>query len=495
MNRTTPRRNAILLPASALFGLALAAFGFCQAPLPEILSGLYTIFTMEDVLITDYIAVAGMGPAFVNAGLVTLVSTLILWKWDSTPNGATLVTIGLMSGFSLFGKNLINMWPCFFGSVLYALVKRESFSVHVNLALRGTALSPMVSFMALRYSPWLGIAVGLLVGFLLPPVAEHAHRVQNGMNLYSVGFSCGLLAMMMVPAFKAFGLNPTSAHYWSTGNNLQLGLALTVLCLVFLASGLARGPKSVLTKYWALLRTSGRVPSDYVRTFTPGPVLVNMGVNGLIATGYILITGGDLNGATIGAIFTIMGFSGYGKHAFNIVPVMAGVLLGSLTNHVDPNSSSLQLAGLFGTTLAPFAGVFGWPFGVLAGLLHSSVVLQAGLPLEGMNLYNNGFSGGLVAIVLYPILTSLVKNRRPVLREEDLYAMFVSDAPQSPEELPGKERRLGTDRRSGKDRRSGIERRVNRLPWPGEERRSGADRRSGKERRSGLDRRATKKQP
>lgn len=445
MNRAAPRRNPVLLPASALFGLALILFGLCQVPFAEILSGLYTIFTVEDVLITDYIAVAGLGASFVNAGLVTLVSSAILWVWDESPNGATMVTIGLMSGFSLFGKNIVNMWPCFLGTMLYALVKRESFSRHVNLALRGTALAPMVSFMTVRFSPWLGIAVGLLVGFLLPPVAEHAHRIQNGMNLYSVGFSCGLLAMMMVPAFKAFGLNPTSAHCWSTGSNFRLGIALTVLCLVFILSGLARGPKPVLTKYWALLRTSGRAPSDYVRTFTPGPVLVNMGVNGLIATGYILLTGGDLNGATIGAILTIIGFSGYGKHAFNIVPVMAGVLLGSLTNHVDPNSSALQLAGLFGTTLAPFAGVFGWPFGVLAGLLHSSVVLQAGLPLEGMNLYNNGFSGGLVAIVLYPVLTSLVKSRRPVLVEEDLFAMFVSDAPQSPEELPGKEERAGEE--------------------------------------------------
>ncbi len=472
MNRTAHPINGILLPASALFGLALITFGFCQASLMEILSGLCAIFTTEDVLITDYIAVAGIGAAFVNAGLVTLVSSAILCKWDNAPNGATMVTIGLMSGFSLFGKNIVNLWPCFFGTVLYTLVKRESFSKHVNLALRGTALAPMVSFLSIKFSPWLGIATGLLVGFLLPPVAEHAHRVQNGMNLYSVGFSCGLLAMMMVPAFKAFGLNPASAHYWSTGNNFRLGIALTVLCLTFIISGLVRGPKPVLTKYWALLRTSGRVPSDYVRTFTPGPVLVNMGINGLIATGYILITGGDLNGATIGAIFTIIGFSGYGKHAFNIVPVMAGVLLGSLTNHVDPNSSSLQLAGLFGTTLAPFAGVFGWPFGMLAGLLHSSVVLQAGLPLEGMNLYNNGFSGGLVAIVLYPILTSLVKSRRPVLMEEDLFAMFASDAPQRPEELPGKERRLG------KDRRSGNERRAKKQERDGEERRSGKDRRT-----------------
>ncbi len=447
-NRHLHRPNHILLPGGALFGALLVLFGLCQDTPAGILRGMGVILTTEDVLITDYIAIAGMGAAFVNAGLVTLISVLLIKLVKDPVNGATLVTLGLMAGFSLFGKNILNIWPIMAGTGLYALLKGETFAHHVNLALRATALSPVVSFMAVRFSPWLGVGMGLVIGFVMPPVAEHAHRVQNGMNLYSLGFSCGLVAMMLVPAFKAFGLEPQSAHHWSTGNNRTLGLALAVLCLGFIGLGLIREPGRALKKYWALLRTSGRAPSDYIRTFTPGPVLVNMGVDGLIATGYIVFTGGDLNGATIGAIFTIIGFSGYGKHAFNILPVMGGVLLGSLANHVDPNSSSLQLAGLFGTTLAPFAGVFGWPFGVLAGLLHSSVVLQAGLPLEGMNLYNNGFSGGLVAIVLYPILTSLVKRRRPVLMEEDLFAMFDEDAPQSPDELPGRERQPGEDGRT-----------------------------------------------
>ena len=447
-NRHLHRPNHILLPGGALFGALLVLFGLCQDTPAGILRGMGVILTTEDVLITDYIAIAGMGAAFVNAGLVTLISVLLIKLVKDPVNGATLVTLGLMAGFSLFGKNILNIWPILAGTGLYALLKGETFAHHVNLALRATALSPVVSFMAVRFSPWLGVGMGLVIGFVMPPVAEHAHRVQNGMNLYSLGFSCGLVAMMLVPAFKAFGLEPQSAHHWSTGNNRTLGLALAVLCLGFIGLGLIREPGRALKKYWALLRTSGRAPSDYIRTFTPGPVLVNMGVDGLIATGYIVLTGGDLNGATIGAIFTIIGFSGYGKHAFNILPVMGGVLLGSLANHVDSNSSSLQLAGLFGTTLAPFAGVFGWPFGVLAGLLHSSVVLQAGLPLEGMNLYNNGFSGGLVAIVLYPILTSLVKRRRPVLMEEDLFAMFDEDGPQSPDELPGRERQPGEDGRT-----------------------------------------------
>lgn len=97
-----------------------------------------------------------------------------------------------------------------------------------------------------------------------------------------------------------------------------------------------------------------------------------------------------------------MGFSAFGKHARNILPIMVGVVIGGVCMHWRINNPSVQLAMLFGTTLAPISGYFGWPFGILAGFLHSSVVLHAGTPVEGVNLYNNGYSGGLLAIVLYP---------------------------------------------------------------------------------------------
>ena len=389
----------------------------------------------EDVLITDYVALCGTSPAFVNAGLVTLIAVAIFYLVGETPNGSTLVTISLMAGFSLFGKNILNIWPILFGTALYALWRKEPFSKYVNVAMLGTSLAPMVSFMGCDVSPWLGAVVGLLIGFLIAPVSEYAFRIQNGMNLYSTGFACGLVAMIFVPIFKALGLNPASHLIWSTGNNLTFGIFLAVVCIILIVAGLIPTPSATLRGYWRLLQTSGRAPSDYLRVFGHGPVLVNIGVNGLFAMVYILVTGGDLNGPTLGGIFTIMGFSAYGKHLRNIAPVMIGVLLGSTFLHVSASHESLQLASLFGTALAPFSGVFGWPFGVVAGLIHSAVVLQAGLPLEGMNLYNNGFSAGLVALVLYPVITSLFRHRRPTLQDEDLFEIYEDDTPQSQELL------------------------------------------------------------
>ena len=387
------------------------------------------------MLITDYISLAGIGATFVNAGLVTFISVVMLFVADESPNGSTIATIGLMTGFSLFGKNIVNIWPIILGALLYTLLKREHFSRYIDVALRTTALSPIISYVGGEVNLLVGILIGTLIGFLIPPVAEYTYRIQNGMNLYNIGFACGLMAMMVVPALKAFGLEPKSVCHWSTGNNRLLGLLLVGLCCIFIVCALARRTREPLRAYWNLLHTSGRSPSDYLRVFGGKPVLLNMGINGLIATGYILLIGGDLNGPTVGAIFTIIGFSAYGKHAFNIVPVMTGVLIGSMLNCVPINDSATQIAGLFCTTLAPFSGFFGWPFGIIAGLIHSSVVLHAGLALEGLNLYNNGFSGGLVSIVLYPVITSLLRHRRPMLQNEDLFDSFDQNEPQTISEL------------------------------------------------------------
>ena len=60
------RRNAALLPAAAGFGALLLVFGLFYSQ--NLFQGLWTLLSHEDVLITDYVALCGIGPAFVNAG-------------------------------------------------------------------------------------------------------------------------------------------------------------------------------------------------------------------------------------------------------------------------------------------------------------------------------------------------------------------------------------------------------------------------------------------
>ncbi len=437
MHHTAPRhaRYDSLLRYLWIFTALLAICGLCMDSPQNILRGLFTIIMTEDALITDYIKIAGPGAAFVNSALVTAITLILLRLSKDTLNGMTLVEIGLMSGFSLFGKNFLNIWPILLGSWLYPKSRHEPYGSYVGIGLMATALSPVISYIALD-NGWgnlpMAIIVGLIIGYVMAPLAAYTYRIQNGMNLYNVGFSCGLVAFICVPLMNSFGATPHLKSRWAEGYNLTFALMLGFLCITLILCGLF-ACKIPVWASWAgyrmLLHTSGRAPSDYLRMFGPAPVLINTGVNGLIGMAFILLGGGDLNGPTLGGILTIMGFSAFGKHAGNIIPVMAGVFLGSALTHWNLSDPSVQLACLFCTTLAPISGYFGWPYGVLAGFLHSSVVLFTSTPVAGMNLYNNGFSGGLVATVLYPILIAIARHRKPTLQDKDMFENLANDAP------------------------------------------------------------------
>jgi Protein of unknown function (DUF1576) len=74
---------------------------------------------------------------------------------------------------------------------------------------------------------------------------------------------------------------------------------------------------------------------------------------------------------------------------------------------------SIQLAALFGTTLAPIAGRFGWHWGLVAGFVHSSAALATGVMHAGLNLYNNGLAAGIVASVLVPVIIAIRAVTKP----------------------------------------------------------------------------------
>jgi len=429
------KRYEQLFTCVIVFSLFLVVLGLILDGPEQVLKGMVRICTNQTVLITDYVEWAGIGAALVNSGLVTLISILLLHMTGDPCNGFTFVEMGLMAGFSLFGKDIVNIWPIILGSWLYAKYQKEPFAKYVTVGLLATSVAPLVSYMMFgsRFASIpLGWLVGIVIGFILPPLSDYTYKIQNGMNLYNMGFACGLIALMAVPILTFIGDKPMTVLVWATDYNAMFTIFLVFFCGLLILLGffvVGDTPERVWKNYKRLLQTTGRAPSDYLRMFDYATVMVNMGVNGLIGMSYILLIGGQLNGPTVGGIFTIMGFSAFGKHALNIIPVMAGVALGGYVSHHALTYPSLQLAALFGTTLAPISGHFGAPYGVLAGFIHSALVLTTSDPVAGINLYNNGFSGGLVAVVLYPALTSIARHRRPVLQDEDYFELFEDDTP------------------------------------------------------------------
>ena len=383
----------------------------------ELIFGSIKILTSPANLLTDYIKLANAGAAFFNVGVMTLASLSLVKMSGAKLNGPVLAAIFTVAGFSFFGKNLYNSIPITFGVFLFAKLEQAPMKNFVLQALFGSALGPLVSEISFNLGlpvlqgVCLGILAGILVGLLLPPLSNHFRSFHKGFSLYNTGFTAGIIGMFFLAVLKSFGINVLPVSILSSGNNLPLGIFLYSLFMAMLLLGLYLN-RWRFTGYGKLTAQSGRNAPDFLEISSPGVVLLNMALLGILMTSYVLLMGGQLNGPTMGGIFTVAGFGASGKHLKNVVPVLLGVALAKIINIYDESSTAALLAALFGTTLAPIAGYYGAVYGIFAGALHMAVTMNVTVLHGGLNLYNNGFSGGFIAAALVPLIDALHRIRK-----------------------------------------------------------------------------------
>ncbi len=414
-NKDRRDSNSFKFNILLIFSLVLILFGLLSDSPQNIIFGLKRIVLSRDTLITDYIKIGGIGASFVNSGLLTLIFTLLLYRLKIRFNGVSYAAIFTIAGFALFGKNIFNVWFVILGVWLYSRVQKERFAKYVYIALFGTTLAPAATeLMFSNYLDWyigipLGIFIAITIGFILPPLSSHLLKMHNGFNLYNIGFTAGLIGMIFVSILRSYGYIGNTRFVISEGNNGLFSIFLYSLFIFLIIIGYIKNNKS-FKNYKRILAFSGRLVTDYIFLEGIALTLINMGLTGVIATSYVLLVGGALSGPAIGGILTIVGFSAFGKHPKNIIPIFIGVFLGSLTKIWVINDPVIVLAALFGTSLAPIAGGYGIFYGIIAGFIHSSVVLNVVTLHGGLNLYNNGFSAGIVATFMVPIIDAFRKE-------------------------------------------------------------------------------------
>lgn len=400
----------LLIIPTILFILAF----FLDSP-SNLIYGLYNIIISPDVLLVDYLRIGGIGASFLNSSILAFINIFIIYKLKLKINGALIAAIFTIMGFAFLGKNIFNVWPMYIGGYLYVKYQNINFKNILVMIMFSTSLAPLVSDIAfgLGISPWIslpiGVVFGVFCGFIISPIASHMTRVHDGYNLYNIGFTAGLIGTLITSLLRSFGFNFEQQEILSTEYDLFLRILLIIFFSIFIIIGFKINRNS-FKGYSNLLKHSGRLVTDFTHIEGYGLTFINMGISGLVATFYVIALHGDFNGPIIGGILTIFGFSAFGKHPKNSIPIMVGVFLASLMNIWDTNSTTVLIAGLFGTTLAPIAGKFGILAGIIAGFLHLGLVKNVGYLHGGVNLYNNGFSGGILAAVLVPLIEAFKKG-------------------------------------------------------------------------------------
>lgn len=395
-----------------LFGLSvmLMLLAFVIESPQSLVSGMMTILVSPSQLFTDYMEIASVGSTLLNVAIMLGISIYSYKKLEIPLNGTVIGSLGMLAGFSFFGKNLFNSIPFMIGVWIYTKVTKQNYRNYVIVGLFGSALGPLISFLAFSgvlpqgWSVLIAYALGIFIGFILPQLSTQFLGFHQGFSLYNVGFTAGIIGMVVLGFMNAFGIEVETRTLASTQSPLILYQLLIGFCVILIVTSFyLHFKKKEKYHYKLLLKLSGRLPSDFVEMTNMATVTLNMSIIGFILLGYVLMNGGQLNGPIVGSIIGVMSFGAFGNQVKNTVPVLVGIMIGSYLTGVEPTSTSALIAAIFGTTLAPVSGYYGPFAGMIAGFVHITLVSHVVVMHGGLNLYNNGFAGGFVAAVLVPI--------------------------------------------------------------------------------------------
>ncbi len=385
--------------------------------LNSIIFGLKSIISSPTTLYTDFLEVGGVSSSLINASLIGFYNLYLLRKYKLRINGLLIAAFMTVIGFSFFGKNIFNIIPIYLGGFFYSKYQKIEYKDIILSVMFGTALAPVISqisfsgILPIHISIPIGIIVGIFIGFVIVPLSTHMLKFHEGYNIYNIGFTSGILGTVLTSILRSINVEVESSNILYTDNNYVLLLLLLFQFIFLIIIGITINKKCVLS-YKSILKYKGRTVTDFTFLVGYGITFFNMGVLGLISLAFVILAGGIINGPVLAAIFSIVGFGAFGKHIKNCFPVALGVVIFALIFHSDFSSTNIIITVLFSTTLAPIAGSFGFFTGIIAGMLHFTLASNINIIHGGLNLYNNGFAGGLVAGFLVPIIEAFKRGEK-----------------------------------------------------------------------------------
>lgn len=425
-------------------GIISIILGFLLTPsLDNLMEGFRIQQFASGLLDTNTFHIVGegnLGAPFVNAGILLILVMLSYLLTKTEIQGGSIAAAFMVFGFGFCGKTIWNVWPLFFGVILYGIVKRKVIASIMPLAWFATALSPMVSALTL-YTQYNGtnvlgeiaqvggldlafaIIVGLIAGFLVAIFAEILPAIHKGLTLYNAGMAAGIVGFLFFSIMKTLGIaHGAPAHEYPNINNSILFLCIVILLTYLLVVGLFFRKYEKTENILFLNLYTG----DAVKQFGFGIALINMAVCGFACLLYWLLTWkANMHGPLFACLFTVVGFSSNGISLRSMAPIMAGVYCASLlvggirgallkesiltSAFAYVGSKSMLIAAIFGCGMAPVVSRYGNVVGFLAGMIHSFIVPNTGALHGWMNLYNNGFSSGFVVVLFVPAILYILK--------------------------------------------------------------------------------------
>ena len=445
--------NWIAFGFSAFLLISSVIAAFYTGEIDSILYNWGVIMISPCPLVTDYLAVGGLASAMLNAGACGMACFIfmIILKGDSHPN--TLAGFFLVIAHAFYGLNFLNMWPCFLAPFIYLHKKKLKFKDNLHICMYATAFSPFISEFLFRYTQRnsfvfghvnltqsgvaMAIAFSVMLGYVIPAILPGARSWHKGYNLYNGGLAFGLFGFFVYNLmYKTTGTIPPgsltvgNAIYASFGHSYRLygNLFFTVLFLLCILAGYLLNGKS-FKGFSALIKNTG-YSSNFAAKYGMPICLINTGFHGFIFLIYVNIAiffapEAGFTGPTIGVVLAALTFTCIGQHPANVWPILVGYQFLYFTSmflcYVNGRELSWAISpqsyingAAFATGLCPIVGRYGLRAGFAAGFMCASMCTVTSALHGGFVLYNGGFTAGITAMLLLPIL----EHYMPVAREE-----------------------------------------------------------------------------
>ena len=419
----------LLRAVMCAFTLAFLVGIFFTPDLKEIFTGLGRICTLPAQLTKDYFKpeIGSMSGTMLNFFLVSAVCCALMFLPGAVVNGGTVLAFFLTIGFCSYGISILNIIPLMLGVAVYALIKRQPFGKFLNFYMFATAVAPIIT-QVLFYYPVMGdtphltllgvvlaLLIGVIVGCTMPALCAHSQAFHKGYDLYNAGPAAGFLCFLIYAVlYKIMGVEaPPIAATLGDGNRMFVNtfcIILFGLCVVFgliLSGGLGN--------YGKLLTDSG-YKSDFTAKYGGGACVLNIGVYGLFIMLYYNLIGATFTGTTMGVVFCMLCCCCNGATPLNVFPIMIGYVIMGLLNRAGitafaVNAQAIVVGLCFASGLAPISGEYGIVAGIVGGILHYCLVTSVPAIHGGFNLYNGGFTAGIVCFIYVPILEHYFKSK------------------------------------------------------------------------------------
>ena len=429
------------------FSCSFLTAAFFMPDAAYMFTGLWKIISRPTLGSTNFFSVGGYAATFLNMGLVGLVCTALycIPGEKKANNVATLATI-LTIGFGSWGIHIVNMLPTMLGVCVYCWVNGHKIGDETNAMLFTTGLAPFISELLVRYPNihvvgfsleriGLTLVVGIAAGFVFLAGLDHSPRVHRGGVLYSAALPVGMTAFLLQGfLYKAMGVvvpAPLSDLSVSSAPIVNTFCIILFGSMIGIALMMGCRPKD----YWRLLTNPQKV-MNFSNHYGTSVMLMNVGVYGLFILAYYNDIGAQFNGVTFGVIFCMLSTCNSGSHPGNVITITAAYALiskffqllsptmgGGFTQYL--HAQAIIIGVCFANGLSPISDKYGWFWGMLAAFFHFCMVTTTPSLHGGMCLYNGGFTGALVCLLMLPVLEKNVPTK--LQRMEAKVLMFKEE--------------------------------------------------------------------